>query len=195
MKRFLRRSPRRLLQRQIVTNKTAIADGTAKQSFAVLTLSDKGSRGEREDTSGAYLRQTLSDCGLYEVSYQVIPDRIEGIVSTLISLVDELGADLVVTTGGTGLAPSDVTPEAMRQVLDYEIPGMAEAMRLASLQITSRAMLSRAMAGVRGQSLIVNLPGSLKAVKENFAVIQPVLGHAIEKIQGDPSDCGVEPAS
>ena len=106
--------------------------------------------------------------------------------------VDDLHLDMILTTGGTGLSPRDVTPQATAAVLDYQIPGMAEAMRSASLLKTSRAMLSRALVGVRRQSLIVNLPGSPKAVKENFAVLLPVLPHALEKLNGDSSDCAVE---
>jgi molybdopterin adenylyltransferase len=159
--------------------------------FAVLTMSDKGACGEREDESGAYLKSELSKVGYNLQSYSIIPDQQTVIVEHLEKLADELQVPLVITTGGTGVSPTDVTPEAMKVVLDKEIPGIAEAMRQASLAITPRAMLSRGMAGVRKNTLIVNLPGSLKAVKENLAVILPVLSHAIEKILGDPSDCGV----
>lgn len=159
-------------------------------SCAVLTLSDKGSRGEREDTSGASLQELLREEGYRLVDYAVIADRIETITSTLIEWVDSKKIDLIVTTGGTGVAPTDVTPEAMQKVLDKEIPGMAEAMRAASLQITPHAVLSRAMAGIRGRSLIINLPGSRKAAQENIAVLLPALPHALDKIQGGKSDCG-----
>lgn len=162
-----------------------------KKGFAVLTLSDKGSRGEREDTSGPWLVERLQAAGFSLVDYRIIPDQKMLLVQTLTSLVDELKASLVVTTGGTGLSPTDQTPEAMELVLDKEIPGIAEAMRAASMQKTNRAMLSRGKAGIRGESLIVNLPGSLKAVKENLEVIIDVLPHAMEKIQGDEGDCGV----
>lgn len=160
-------------------------------SFAVVTMSDKGARGEREDTSGAYLKETLVDEGYSLASYQVIPDNREIIISTLVDIVDNKGIDLIVTTGGTGVSPTDVTPEAMDDVLEKEIPGMAEAMRSASLEKTSRAMLSRGRVGIRKDSLIVNLPGSLKASRENLEVILPVLIHALEKIKGETSDCGV----
>lgn len=162
----------------------------AGYSFAVLTLSDKGSRGEREDTSGPWLVERLSREGFVPKGYAVIPDRVSVIVDALIDLVDRQKVDLIVTTGGTGVAPTDVTPEAMGQVIEKEVPGMAEAMRAASLLKTPNAMLSRGRVGIRGQSLIVNLPGSLKAARENIEVVLPVLPHAMEKIGGGTADCG-----
>lgn len=166
------------------------ADAQQGYSFAVLTMSDKGARGEREDTSGPYLRERLEQEGFVLQSYRVIPDQKQVIVDRLRELADDLKVALIVTTGGTGLSPSDVTPEAMTEVLDKEIPGMAEAMRSASLLKTSRAMLSRGKAGVRRESLIINFPGSLRAVKENLEVVLPVLSHALEKIRGGTGDCG-----
>lgn len=160
-------------------------------SFAVLTMSDKGSRGEREDTSGQYLQEKLAEEGYGLQSYNVIPDNKQIIIDSLIRLVDDEKIALIVTTGGTGVSPSDITPEAMTSVIEREIPGMAEAMRTASLLKTSRAMLSRGKVGIRKESLIINLPGSLKAVKENLAVVLPVIRHALEKIRGGESDCGV----
>jgi molybdenum cofactor synthesis domain-containing protein len=160
-------------------------------SFAVLTMSDKGSRGEREDTSGQYLQEKLAEEGYSLQSYKVIPDNKQIIIDSLIRLVDDEKIALIVTTGGTGVSPSDITPEAMASVIEREIPGMAEAMRSASLLKTSRAMLSRGKVGIRKESLIINLPGSLKAVKENLAVVLPVITHALEKIRGGESDCGV----
>ena len=162
-------------------------------TFAVLTMSDKGSRGEREDGSGAYLQQRLAEEGYILRGYGVVPDRIPAIVSELCRYTDVERVALIVTTGGTGVSPSDVTPEAMEEVIEREIPGMAEAMRAASLQKTARAMLSRGRVGIRGASLIVNLPGSLKAVRENLEVILPVLPHALEKIAGGTADCGATP--
>jgi molybdenum cofactor synthesis domain-containing protein len=159
-------------------------------SFAVLTMSDKGARGEREDTSGAYLRERLSEEGFVLQSYSVIPDQKEVIIDRLRALADDLKVALIVTTGGTGVSPSDVTPEAMTEVIELEIPGMAEAMRSASLLKTSRAMLSRGKVGIRRESLIINFPGSLKAVRENLEVVLPVLSHALEKIRGGTGDCG-----
>jgi len=156
----------------------------------ILTLSDKGSCGEREDESGALLTELISALGNV-LRYQVIADDQDKIVMMLKSWVDDLGLDLILTTGGTGLSPRDVTPQATAAVIDYQVPGMAEAMRAASLEKTSRAMLSRGMVGVRQQTLIVNLPGSPKAVKENLEVLLPVLPHALAKLNGDPADCAV----
>lgn len=165
-------------------------ENVVNSSFAVLTMSDKGAKGERVDTSGQYLQETLGHAGYILKEYRVIADVQQTIVDNLIELVDEEGIGLIVTTGGTGVSPSDVTPEAMAQVIEKEIPGMAEAMRSASLEKTSRAMLSRGKVGVRKESLIINLPGSLKAVRENLEVVLEVLPHALEKIQGGQGDCG-----
>lgn len=165
-------------------------DKKSDYAFAVLTMSDKGARGEREDTSGAYLQERLAAEGYVLQSYEVIPDQKQVIIDRLKKLADDMHVPLIVTTGGTGVSPSDVTPEAMNEVLDREIPGIAEAMRSASLLKTSRAMLSRGKVGIRSGSLIINLPGSLKAVKENLQVVLPVLLHALEKIKGGTSDCG-----
>ncbi len=160
-------------------------------SFGVLTLSDKGSRGEREDTSGPYLVSLLREQGYREEAYEIIPDLVANIQEKLIAWVDEKKIDLIITTGGTGVAPTDVTPEAMVSVIEKEIPGMAEAMRAESLKKTPNAVLSRGKAGIRGNSLIINLPGSEKAARENIAVLLPSLAHALDKIQGGTSDCGV----
>ncbi len=159
-------------------------------SVGVLTVSDKGSRGEREDLSGLEIRRIAEGMGFTVQAYDIVADEVEQIERRLVEFADEKNLDLILTTGGTGLSPRDVTPEATRRVLDREIPGIAEAMRSAGLKITPYAMLSRAMAGVRCRSLIVNLPGSPQAVRENLEMIAPVLKHALEKIQGDPSDCG-----
>jgi len=155
----------------------------------VLTISDKGSRGQREDTAGPLLVEILTDAGYRVVRQEVVPDNREVIAERLIGWVDEGGLRLVVTTGGTGVSPTDVTPEAMSEVISYQIPGMAEAMRASSLEKTPHAMLSRAMAGVRGISLIINVPGSPKAAEENLRVVLPALDHALAKIAGDTSDC------
>ncbi len=164
---------------------------TSRFSFAVLTMSDKGSRGEREDTSGPYLVKTFLDQGYIEKGYAIIPDQVSQIKEKLITWVDVEKIDIIITTGGTGVAPTDVTPEAMLDVIEKEIPGMAEAMRAESLKKTPNAVLSRGMAGIRGTSLIINLPGSEKAARENIAVLLPSLAHALDKIQGGTSDCGV----
>jgi len=158
-------------------------------SVGILTISDKGWRGEREDLSGPEIRRLISGLPARVEAYEVIPDEEEIILQKLLDYADGKKLDLILTTGGTGLSPRDVTPEATRRVLHKEIPGMAEAMRAQAMKITPLAMLSRATAGIRGQSLILNLPGSPQAVRENLAVILPVLKHALEKVQGDPSDC------
>ncbi len=158
-------------------------------SVGILTISDKGSRGEREDRSGEEIRRVVDGLGFTVKAYEIIPDEADQIEARLIEFADEKKLDLILTTGGTGLSPRDVTPEATRRVLDQEIPGIAEAMRVEGLKITPFAMLSRAVAGVRCRSLIINLPGSPQAVRENLEIISPVLKHALEKIQGDPSDC------
>ena len=165
--------------------------GAESFTFAVVTMSDKGARGEREDTSGAYLQETLLREGYTLQSYTIVPDDREVIASKLKELSDDLKVSLIVTTGGTGLSPTDVTPEAMTFVIEKEVPGMAEAMRAASMNKTPRGMLSRGRVGIRGTTLIVNLPGSLKAVRENLEVVLPVLPHALEKIAGSDSDCGL----
>jgi molybdenum cofactor synthesis domain-containing protein len=155
---------------------------------AILTLSDKGSKGQREDASGPAIEELVQKIDAEIVSYEILPDEKAEITSKLISLSKQ--ADLILTTGGTGVSPRDVTPDATLEVIQYEIPGIAEAMRAESLKKTPYAMISRAVAGVRGETLIINLPGSPKAVKENLAVILPVLQHTIEKIKGSTKECG-----
>ncbi|MCI5145421.1 MAG: MogA/MoaB family molybdenum cofactor biosynthesis protein [Candidatus Electrothrix sp. AR3] len=155
----------------------------------ILTLSDKGACGERQDTSGPALQQILAK-HYTMVAYEIIPDQQELIAAILIAWVDEKNIDLIVTTGGTGVSPSDRTPEATRQIIDQEIPGIAEAMRRASLAKTVQAVWSRGIAGIRKQSLIVNLPGSEKAARENIEVLLPALEHGIYKIKGGTADCG-----
>lgn len=157
---------------------------------AIITLSDKGAAGEREDESGKVVREMVASVGASVEHYEILPDDKDRIIRTLSSLADSCRFDLILTTGGTGVAPRDVTPEATRAVIDREIPGFAEAMRAESLKKTPHAMISRALAGVRRQTLIVNLPGSPKAVRENLSVVLPALAHAVEKIKGDPADCG-----
>jgi molybdenum cofactor synthesis domain-containing protein len=156
----------------------------------VLTLSDKGSRGEREDTSGPLLQEMLRGEGFAIALSRIIPDQQSLIEQTLIQWVDVEGLDLIVTTGGTGVSPSDRTPEATRAVIDREIPGLAEAMRMASLQKTIQAVWSRGMAGIRGNCLILNLPGSKKAAGENLAAVLPALAHGLYKLKGGDADCG-----
>ena len=156
---------------------------------AVVTLSDKASAGLRADASGPLLRELLEGVGAVVVGPYVVPDEQAQIEQTLATLADEGDLDLILTTGGTGLAPRDRTPEATRAVADRLAPGFAEAMRAASLSVTPHAMLSRATAAVRGRTLIVNMPGSPKACREHFAVIAPVLDHAIETLRGEAFEC------
>ena len=157
---------------------------------AIITLSDKGSKGEREDESGMIIREMIMSIGASVSHYEVLPDEKAGIVEVLSRLSDSGTIDLILTTGGTGVSPRDVTPEATREVIERELPGMAEAMRAESLKKTPHAMISRAITGIRKRTLIVNLPGSPRAVRENLAVILPALPHAIEKINGDLRECG-----
>lgn len=156
----------------------------------IITISDKGSRGEREDLSGREVKRLLEGLEVEVTASAIIPDEEAVIARTLIGYCDERKLDLVITSGGTGLSPRDVTPEATRKVIDREIPGMAEAMRGESSKQTPFAMLSRAVVGARGHTLIINLPGSPKAVRENLEVLLPVITHATEKLQGDPRECG-----
>ncbi len=158
----------------------------------VLTISDKGSQGLREDESGRIVSVMLADHGFEVVKKKVIPDDHRTVVETLIRWVDKAGLSLIITSGGTGLSPRDVTPQAMAEVIDYQVPGMAEAMRAESLKKTPHAMISRAMAGVRNSCLIINLPGSPRGAGENLSVVLPALHHALSKLAGDPTDCASE---
>jgi len=155
----------------------------------VLTISDKGSRGLRVDESGMAAVALLEGEGFKILRREIIPDDRGRIVGTLLEWVDKEELALIVTTGGTGLSPTDVTPQAMLEVIDYPVPGLAEAMRAESLRKTPHAMLSRAMAGVRKKSLIVNLPGSPGGVRDNLSVVLPALKHGLSKLAGDPTDC------
>ena len=161
---------------------------------AVVTLSDRSFRGERPDASGPAVAEMLRSLPAEIAQQVVIPDEVPFLRRALLHFCDALGLDLIVTTGGTGVDPRDVTPDATREILDREVPGMAEAMRAESLKRVPRAMLSRAVAGVRGRTLIVNLPGSPGGARENLAVILPVLPHAIEKIRGEGGDCAPSPS-
>lgn len=156
---------------------------------AILTISDKGFLGQREDTSGPALQELLKKIGVQTVHYEVIPDERLIIAARLKELAQEGNIDLILTTGGTGVSPRDVTPEATQEIIERELPGMAEAMRARSMAITPRAMISRAVAGIYLQCLIINLPGSPRGAQENLEVVLPVLVHTIEKIKGDPSEC------
>jgi|SRR5208283_1519498 len=155
-------------------------------TVAVLTLSDKGSKGERVDESGPAIVEMLGGLGVVKY-FDILPDERDLIRERLLQYVDKV--DLILTTGGTGLSPRDVTPEATSDVIEREVPGIAEAMRMEGLKKTPRSMLSRAVAGVKGKTMIINLPGSPAAVRENLEVILHVLPHAIEKIKGSAEDC------
>lgn len=155
----------------------------------VITVSDRGARGEREDKSGQEVIRMLTGAAINVAYIMIIPDEKEQIKETLIECADRRKLDLIVTTGGTGVSPRDVTPDATLEVIEREVPGMAEAMRRESATITPHAMLSRAVVGIRGHSLIVNLPGSPKGARENLAVILPALKHAVGKIRGDEAEC------
>ncbi|OPX41268.1 MAG: molybdenum cofactor biosynthesis protein [Desulfobacteraceae bacterium 4484_190.3] len=157
----------------------------------VITVSDKGSRGERDDISGKEIMKLIKDIPGVVIEYEIIPDETDIISHKLIELIDEKKIDLVITTGGTGVGPRDVTPDATLGIIEKEIPGMAEAMRRESSMKTPYGVISRAVVGIRKQSLIVNLPGSPKGAKENFSAILPALKHTIEKIKGDETDCAV----
>jgi molybdopterin adenylyltransferase len=160
---------------------------------AVLTMSDKGSRGEREDLGGPAIGELVKGIGVEVTHYEIIADEKALIKERLIHYSKLV--DIIFTTGGTGLSPRDVTPDATLEVIEREVPGIAEAMRLEGLKKTRRAMLSRAVAGVRGRSLIINLPGSPKAIKEGLEAVLEVIPHAVEKIKGDSGDCAVPPDS
>lgn len=157
----------------------------------ILTMSDKGSKGEREDLSGKEIERMIRALPASVAAYEVIPDETDVIKAKLMEYSDVLKVDIILTTGGTGVTPRDVTPEATRAVIDRELPGMSEAMRAESLKKTPNAMISRAVCGIRGQTLIINLPGSPRAVCENLAVVMPALCHAVEKIKGSPSECAI----
>ena len=152
----------------------------------ILTVSDRSSRGERADASGPLLRQLAQQHGWTVERDSVVPDERDAIQTILVDWADVARLDLILTTGGTGFAPRDVTPEATRAVIEREAPGLAEAMRADSLRKTPHAMLSRAVCGLRGRTLIVNLPGSPKAARENFETILPAIPHAIALLQESP---------
>ena len=155
----------------------------------IITASDRVSRGEREDKSGLLLKALLEEFPAEVIAYQVLPDEPQVIQKTLCYLADRFGCDLILTTGGTGLGPRDNTPEATKAVIEKEIPGIPEAIRQASFIKTKFAILSRAVAGMRGKTLIINLPGSPEAVQDAFEILKPILTHAVELIRGAVTDC------
>jgi molybdopterin adenylyltransferase len=157
---------------------------------AVITSSDKGYRKERIDTSGPAIMEIVKEHNYVVSSYVVLPDEKKMLANKMIELIDNDQCDLLLTTGGTGFSHRDVTPEATKEVIQKEVPGIAEAIRAYSLTITKRAMLGRGIAGIRKNTLIVNLPGSEKAVRESLTYIIDTLGHGLEILQGDAKDCG-----
>ena len=157
-------------------------------SIGIVTASDKGSRGEREDVSGKIIAEMLTELGTVK-HYLIVPDEQNALSEAIVDMADKKQIDLILTTGGTGLVPRDVTPEATLAVIDRLVPGIPEAMRAKSLTITSRAMLSRAIAGMRGRTLVINLPGSPKGVKECLEVILPALEHGLAIMKGEAGEC------
>lgn len=155
--------------------------------FGILTLSDRSSRGERADASGPALANLIQAEGWSVVKQSLLPDEKAAIREILTSWADSGDMDVILTTGGTGFSPRDVTPEATRAIIEREAPGLAEAMRAASLRITPHAMLSRIVAGIRRKTLIINLPGSPKGAVENLQVVVPVLPHAVQLLHEDPA--------
>ena len=160
-----------------------------KYTAAIITISDKGSRGEREDKSGPFLADMLKSS--YNIADMIIvPDEADQIAGAIRELVDERRIDLIITSGGTGLSNRDVTPEATRMVVEKELPGFAEIMRIESYKITPHGIISRAICGTRKESIILNLPGSPKAATECLTFVMAALPHALDKLKGDTADCG-----
>jgi molybdenum cofactor synthesis domain-containing protein len=155
----------------------------------ILVISDKASRGERKDESGPIMKEMIKKLPAEVSKYKIIPDEKDQIKESLINWVDKLKLDLILTSGGTGIGARDITPGATKEVIEKEVPGFVEAMRIKGLEKTPFSMLSRAIVGTRKKSLIVNLPGSPKAVKENLEVVLPALKHGIEILKGDTSHC------
>jgi molybdopterin adenylyltransferase len=160
-------------------------------TVAIITVSDRSSRGERDDLSGPEIRKWANAQVYQVISETVVPDEVDKIKEKLIEYSD-MNCDLILTTGGTGFAPRDVTPEATKEVIDREAPGFTEAMRMSSLTVTPYAMLSRAASGLRKQSIIINLPGSPKAVRENLQFIEKAIPHAVKLLKGKVTDCAAE---
>jgi molybdenum cofactor synthesis domain-containing protein len=160
-----------------------------KYKAAIITVSDRGAKGEREDRSGPSIKSMIED--LYEVEEMIIvPDEEETISKTIERLVDENKIDLVITTGGTGVSPRDVTPEATKKVIEKEIPGFSEIMRIESYKITPHGIISRGVCGIRGKSVIINLPGSPNAATQCLSYVLPALPHALSKVKGSTEECG-----
>ena len=158
-------------------------------TFGIVCVSDRCSKGLCEDQSGPLIKECVAPLGSTK-EYIIVPDEKDEIKKVLIYLCDDVKADVIFTTGGTGFAPRDVTPGATKEVIEKEVPGIPEAIRYESLKITKHAMLSRAAAGIRGNSLVINLPGSPKAVRESIEIVLPVLPHAVKILSGDTQNCG-----
>lgn len=156
----------------------------------IITASDKGSRGEREDLSGQVIHEMVTKAGYEVVSLKILPDEREALSIEMMRLADVVGVHLILTTGGTGFSKRDITPEATKAVIEREASGIAEAIRYNSLQITPKGMLSRGVAGIRGETLIINLPGSPKAVRESLEYILKPVFHGLQILVGDDSECG-----
>lgn len=161
-------------------------------SCYIITVSDKGYSGQREDKTGEIIGEILRDNGFTVRGRTIVPDEEKHITKALVEACDRLSCSIVITSGGTGVSPRDITPDVTGKLLDYEVPGIAEAMRCCGLQKTPFAMLSRARAGVRGKSLVVNLPGSIKGARESLLAVIDTFEHAVEKIHGSSEECGRE---
>jgi molybdopterin adenylyltransferase len=164
-------------------------------NIGILTISDKGSKGQRQDKSGEVMRDGAARMNGAVVKYEIVPDEIDIIAEKLADWADSGKMDVILTTGGTGLSKRDVTPEATLSIIDRSVPGIAEVMRAKSLEKTPMAMLSRAVAGQRGQCLIINMPGSPKAVQECLDVIMPAIPHAVEIIKGEVTEHSLQDAA
>ena len=177
------------------TDRGAQNDSTVRYRAAVICASDRCFQGLREDVSSPIIAEMLTGQGYEITASAVLPDEYEALRAAMMSIADENSADLIITTGGTGLAPRDVTPEATAAVIDRPVPGIPEAMRAASMKITPHGMLSRGIAGIRKRTLIINLPGSPKAARENLACILPALDHALLMLTGGTQDCAAAEAN
>lgn len=176
----------------LLTHSKSEKDGAYMFKVGIITASDKGSKGERVDESGKLIKEIMTSNGYDVVIYKMLPDERKEIANELINMADNIKVDLILTTGGTGFSPRDWTPEATLDVIHRLAPGISEAMRYYSLQITPKAMLSRGVSGIRNSTLIINLPGSPKAVRENLESILPALKHGIEILKGVTGECATK---
>ncbi len=156
----------------------------------ILVLSDKGAKGQREDRSGEVIKEMISSIGATVAAYEVLPDEKQLIADKLRTWCDTGGLDLILTSGGTGLSPRDVTPEATAEVVERVVPGISEAMRAYGREKTPRAILSRGISGIRNKTLIINLPGSVRGARESLEAVMPALPHALETLRGQGGECG-----